>query len=205
MWPVVDGHAEVLALHFIPACEKCSLTSIPVCISQVFFEHLFIRANLRLCAVILLSYATGWSRSRELCPEKVFWNLNCPLEPPHGLAWHRPMWHCTHPTPSAQGSDPSVRWFYLKVSPTAQTEAKQKALGLQADTLLFLAAAPTSSEFGQVISPLFLHFLISKMGMRTWPFHLCTVIMRISVFTWVKLPIFLSSFMDQCRCIGQEG
>ena len=43
-------------------------------------------------------------------------------------------------------------------------------------------------------NPSELQFLISKMGMRTWPFHLCTVIMRISVFTWVKLPIFSEQF-----------
>lgn len=58
---LVGGHSEALALHFILACEKCGLTSIHLFISQVFIEHLLIRANLKLCAVILLSYATGWS------------------------------------------------------------------------------------------------------------------------------------------------
>lgn len=58
------GHlARALALHFILACEKCSLTSIHLFISQVFIEHLLISANLKLRAIIILSYATGWSRS----------------------------------------------------------------------------------------------------------------------------------------------
>lgn len=52
----------LFALHFILAREKCSLTSIYIFISQVFIERLLIRTNLKLCAVIL-SYATGWSRS----------------------------------------------------------------------------------------------------------------------------------------------
>lgn len=55
-----------LALPFNLGCEKCRLTSIHLFISQVFVEHLLIRANLKLCAVILLSCAAGWSRSRVL-------------------------------------------------------------------------------------------------------------------------------------------
>lgn len=57
------SHSRALALLFILACEKCSLTSIHLFISQVFIEHLLISANLKLRAIIILSYATGWSRS----------------------------------------------------------------------------------------------------------------------------------------------
>lgn len=66
VWHLVEGHSEALVLHFILACEECRLTSIHFFISQVFIEHLLITANLKLCAVILLSYAIGWSRSRVL-------------------------------------------------------------------------------------------------------------------------------------------
>lgn len=57
---------RALALRVILACEKGSLTSIYLFISQVFIEHLLIKANLRLHTVIILSYATGWSRSRVI-------------------------------------------------------------------------------------------------------------------------------------------
>lgn len=102
---------------------------------------------------------------------------------PHPLYWER---------------DPNMKLSYLGIGPRAQTPKQNRKSPGSADTLLYFCSSSQLCEFGQVISPLFLHFLISKMGMRAWPFHLCTV-MRISVFPWVKLPISLSSFMDQLQ------
>lgn len=55
MTPAAHSHCEALALLFILTCKKGSLTSIHLFISQVFIEHLLIRANLKLCAVIITS------------------------------------------------------------------------------------------------------------------------------------------------------
>jgi hypothetical protein len=60
---LIHSHLKAFVPHFILACEKCRSTSIHLFMSQVFIENLLIRANLKLRAIIILRYGTGWSRS----------------------------------------------------------------------------------------------------------------------------------------------
>lgn len=73
------------------------------------------------------------------------------------------------PLPADPGGMPTyIRWFDFKAGPAAQTgaEEQKESWVCSRQTSVLGCSSHQLGEFGLVISPLFLHFLISKMGMR---------------------------------------
>lgn len=73
------------------------------------------------------------------------------------------------PLPGDPGGMPKcIRWFDFKAGPAAQSgaEEQRESWVCSRHASVLGCSSHQFGEFERVISPLFLHFLISKMGMR---------------------------------------